>query len=77
MSRASLTPWPFTVESGLLRCRTGQQVTFETDGVEYGVNGLAQGKYPKPLAIWADDLNLGHGLKVDISAVIEAGRALC
>ncbi|MFB7474574.1 DUF2511 domain-containing protein [Kitasatospora sp. NPDC056184] len=77
VSRTSLTPWPFTVESGLLRCRPGQQVTFEAGGVEYGVNGLAQSKYPKPLPIWADDPNLGYGLKVDISAVIEAGRALC
>ncbi|MER5352763.1 DUF2511 domain-containing protein [Kitasatospora sp. NPDC002551] len=77
VSRASLTPWPFTVESGLLRCRPGQQVTFEAGGVEYGVNGLAQGKYPKVLPIWADDPSLGHGLKVDISTVIEAGRALC
>ncbi|MFJ4794148.1 DUF2511 domain-containing protein [Kitasatospora purpeofusca] len=77
VSRGTLTPWPFTVESGLLRCRPGQQVTFETGGVEYGVNGLAQGKYPKPQPIWADDTNLGYGLKVDISTVIEAGRALC
>ncbi|MFD8695620.1 DUF2511 domain-containing protein [Kitasatospora sp. MBT66] len=77
VSRGTLTPWPFTVESGLLRCRPGQQVTFETGDVEYGVNGLAQSKYPKPQPIWADDPNLGYGLKVDISTVIEAGRALC
>ncbi|MEV7358191.1 hypothetical protein [Kitasatospora sp. NPDC091276] len=52
-------------------------VTFEAGGVEYGVNGTAQAKYPKPAPIWADDLQLGNGLKVDVSAVLSAGQALC
>ncbi|MFJ6616663.1 hypothetical protein ACIQOW_03640 [Kitasatospora sp. NPDC091335] len=74
---SGLTPWPFTVESGVLRCRPGQQVTFEAGSREYGVNGLAQARYPKPFPVWADDLALGNGLKVDISAVLNVGLALC
>jgi len=69
--------WPFTVQSGTLRCRDGS-VTFATGGQEYGVNGRAQGNgYPKPLPVWAEDPSLGHGLRVDISEVLTKGLSLC
>nr|BFD90699.1 hypothetical protein KitaXyl93_20590 [Kitasatospora sp. Xyl93] len=74
---SGISPWPFIVESGTLRCRPGQMVTFEVGGREYGVNGTAQARYPKPFPVWADDLVLGNGLKVDIGGVINAGLALC
>ncbi|GAA1164282.1 hypothetical protein GCM10009664_35380 [Kitasatospora gansuensis] len=78
VARGSFSPWPFTVGSGVLRCHPGEQITFETGGIEYGLNGLAAARnYPPATAIWADDPSLGHGLKVDISAAISAGRALC
>jgi hypothetical protein len=70
--------WPFTVDVGTLRCRDGVSVTFEADGTEYGVNGTAQDAgYPSVKPIWADDTELGHGLKVDISEVLDYGRSLC
>ncbi|MFF7411683.1 hypothetical protein [Streptomyces lydicus] len=70
--------WPFTVDVGTLRCRDGVSVTFEAGGTEYGVNGTAQDAgYPSVKPIWADDPELGHGLKVDISEVLDYGRGLC
>ena len=69
--------WPFTVQSGTLRCRDGS-VTFATGGQEYGVNGRAQDSgYPKPLPIWAADPSLGHGLRVGIGEVLNKGLSLC
>lgn len=70
--------WPFTVDVGTLRCRDGVSVTFEADGTEYGVNGTAQDAgYPSVKPIWADDKELGNGLKVDVSEVLDYGRGLC
>ncbi|MFD8545680.1 hypothetical protein [Streptomyces sp. NPDC059649] len=70
--------WPFTVDIGTLRCRDGVSVTFEAGGTEYGVNGTAQDAgYPSVKPIWADDKELGNGLKVDISEVLDYGRGLC
>ncbi|MFJ6787465.1 DUF2511 domain-containing protein [Streptomyces angustmyceticus] len=70
--------WPFTVDAGTLHCRDGMSVTFEVNGTEYGVNGTAQDLgYPSVKPIWADDQELGNGLKVDISEVLDYGRSLC
>ncbi|MEE4419498.1 hypothetical protein [Streptomyces bugieae] len=70
--------WPFTVDAGTLRCRDGVSVTFEAGGTEYGVNGTAQDAgYPSVKPIWAEDKELGNGLKVDISEVLDYGRGLC
>lgn len=73
------TEWPFTVSAGTLRCRSGSEVTFEApDGTEYAVNGTAKGAgYPSIEPIWADDEDLGNGLKVDISEVLAKGTSLC
>ncbi|MFC8429901.1 hypothetical protein [Streptomyces sp. NPDC057253] len=77
--QSGFSEWPFTVASGTLRCRSGSEVTFEpAGGPEYAVNGTAKGAgYPPITPIWADDEDLGYGLKVDISEVLAAGRSLC
>lgn len=79
VSQSGFTQWPFTVSAGVLRCRQGVQVTFEEPGgLEYGVNGTAQDAgYPSVLPIWALDPALGHGLRVNISEVLDKGRTLC
>lgn len=78
ITAARFDEWPFTVDVGTLRCRDGVNVTFEADGTEYGVNGTAQDAgYPSVKPIWADDTELGNGLKVDISEVLDYGRGLC
>ncbi|WP_433859401.1 hypothetical protein [Streptomyces kronopolitis] len=78
VTAARFDEWPFTVDVGTLRCRDGVSVTFEADGTEYGVNGTAQDAgYPSVKPIWADDEELGYGLKVDISEVLDYGRGLC
>ncbi|MFF3166620.1 MULTISPECIES: hypothetical protein [unclassified Streptomyces] len=70
--------WPFTVSAGVLQCEGGA-VTFEPPGgPRYAVNGTAtDAGYPAMTPIWADDTNLGNGLKVDISEVLDKGRSLC
>lgn len=79
VSRADVQPWPFTVDSGVLRCRTHSGVTFQpTGGTEYGLNGSAKTiGYGDPDSIWADDPALGNGLKVSMAGAIAAGQALC
>lgn len=78
VTAARFDEWPFTVDVDTLRCRDGVSVTFEADGTEYGVNGTAQDAgYPSVKPIWADDEELGNGLKVDISDVLNYGLSLC
>lgn len=78
VTSASFTDWPFTVDAGTLRCED-QAVTFTpAGGTRYAVNGTAKSSgYPSITPIWADDTNLGNGLKVDISEVLDQGLALC
>ncbi|MES4891419.1 hypothetical protein [Streptomyces sp. NPDC096012] len=54
-------------------------MTFEPPGgPRYAVNGTAKGAgYTAMTPTWADDTNLGNGLKVDISEVLDKGRSLC
>jgi hypothetical protein len=77
--QGDVQPWPFTVDSGTLRCRNSILVTFESpDGTEYGLNGSARNVgYPGAEPIWAADPALGNGLKVDIGPMIAEGNALC
>lgn len=79
VTSTQFSEWPFTVTAGTLRCRLGSEVTFEApDGAEYAVNGTAKDAgYPSIEPIWADDENLGNGLKVNISEVLDKGRTLC
>lgn len=78
VTAARFSEWPFTVDAGLLKCEAGA-VTFEpAGGPRYAVNGTAKGAgYPDISPIWAEDKNLGYGLKVDISEVLNKGLSLC
>ncbi|MYW08599.1 hypothetical protein GT034_09635 [Streptomyces sp. SID2563] len=78
VTASRFTEWPFTVSAGVLRCEAGA-VTFESPGgPRYAVNGTAKGAgYPEITPIWADDETLGHGLKVNISEVLDKGLSLC
>jgi hypothetical protein len=73
--------WPFTVEKGILRCEDGM-VVFESDGNEYGVNGLAQNQFKKDIGtILQDDDQYGqingHSVKKSVEPIIKDGRNLC
>lgn len=71
--------WPFTVESGTVRCEGESEVVFEANGKTYAVNGAAHSQQPDlaPLSdIWADTKS-GNPPKVDVAPVIDAGLALC
>lgn len=78
VSRVDVTPWPFTVDAGVLRCRTHTGVTFQpAGGVEYGLNGSAQAMgYPSPEVVWAADPAVA-GLRLDLGPAIALGQALC
>lgn len=72
--------WPFTVDSGVLRCNAGA-ITFESGGVTYAVNGTAMGRidangWVDVDAIWADNPD-GLTPKINMAPVISAGSALC
>jgi len=74
--------WPLTVDKGTLACNgsggVGEVVFTAPDGTEYAVNGTAKsGGYKDIRPIWADDESLGHGLKKDISPLIDKGLSLC
>ncbi|MFJ3793842.1 hypothetical protein [Kitasatospora sp. NPDC090091] len=77
ITAVDVSPWPFTVTGGILRCRGINVVTFETDGVEYALNGPAQAVYPQPGRLWAEDPQLGYGLKKSMGPTIAMGLALC
>ncbi|MFJ4932324.1 hypothetical protein ACIP8U_00435 [Streptomyces pseudovenezuelae] len=78
VTAARFSEWPFTVDAGLLKCEAGA-VTFEpAGGPRYAVNGTAKDVgYPDISPIWAEDEDLGYGLKVDISEVLNKGLSLC
>ncbi len=75
--------WPFTVDRGILRCEHGMYVTFENNGLIYGVNGAASSFYKSDLnfhdivSICQDDIELGKPFKKDIQPIINAGLKLC
>ena len=73
--------WPFTVQSGILRCTRGEGVlasrlfvTFEGGGIRYGLNGAARG-----VGGFEDGQRIQksgtHG--VDRQAFIDLGLTLC
>lgn len=83
VSKAEVSPWPFTVGSGVLRCRPASgAVTFQPDGMtlEYALNGSARAAgYPGPESFWAEDPQApaGSKLRVSLSEIIAAGNAVC
>ena len=71
--------WPFTVNSGVLRCHgtagTGA-VTLEADGTVYAVNEVARARgYADLRRVWENDSHTG-AMK-DLGLVIERGLELC
>ncbi|MFB7663985.1 DUF2511 domain-containing protein [Kitasatospora sp. NPDC056138] len=78
LTRSDVSPWPFTVPSGTLRCHTSA-VTFEANGVEYALNGSATESYPTPEPIWATDPapGSGSGPRISLKPTVEVGLALC
>lgn len=78
--------WPFTVETGLLRCEEIPDtdvaaVIFGTDEAIYALNGTALARAEQrgwePLdAIWADSSAI-PGTKKNIGPVIDLGLSLC
>jgi hypothetical protein len=78
ISSADFKKWPFTVDKGRLACKPGKSVTFTANGTEYAVNGTAKSQGYKPIdPVWAQDKELGHGLKVNIGDVLNRGLELC
>lgn len=82
ISRTSMgAAWPFTVESGVVKCSgkngVGEVTFVASNGTTYAVNGLARsaGKYPDAFDIQAFDAN--RVAKGDLNAVIARGLALC
>ena len=71
--------WPFTVDSGTLRCELPTAIVFTADGSDYAVNGTAMDAgYADIRPIWKKnhDPTLG-GPRVSISDVNAAGQRLC
>ena len=70
--------WPLTVDAVSLRCE-GSAVIAEVDGTVYALNGTA--KADDTLAditeIWAEDDELGVGLRKNIGVLIDRGLELC
>lgn len=83
VSSAEVSPWPFTVDSGVLRCRPASRaVTFQPGGKgdEYALNGAAKTVgYPSVETYWALDPQApaGSGLRVSLSEAVAVGAALC
>jgi len=76
VSSSTLTPWPFTVKSGVLRCE-GNAVTFTAGGVEYALNGSAIGRgFPQIYPVWAPDPSVDD-LHVALGPALKEGLALC
>lgn len=86
VSAADVSPWPFSVREGTLRCGL-DGVTFQPDGgAIYAVNGRAKGsgKYQELTVtdpLWLDDttseVKLDPPLKVSVSNLIHEGLRLC
>jgi hypothetical protein len=67
--------WPFTVPNGILGCTQPGTVTFNADGIVYGLNGTALDHgYPAVDPIWKSATS---GPQADLGPVIEEGLALC
>lgn len=73
--------WPFTVDSGVVACRSVSSVIFITDRKIYAVNGLAMsdGIYEDIKEIWRVDPEAGkYGApRVNLSPILSIGLDLC
>ncbi|MCU7827311.1 hypothetical protein [Kitasatospora sp. DSM 101779] len=80
MTSADITPWPFTVDSGTLRCREGGVITFESGGTEYAVYGepIRDHYFADPGPIQKTfTLPSGRKSGEPMNSVIAAGQKLC
>lgn len=71
--------WPFTVESGVVRCVAPRnEVVFSSGGTAYAVNGTAKANdlYADIGSIWKDDPTIA-GAKVSIGPILDLGLSLC
>lgn len=91
ISKKEFKIWPFTVESGILRCESGIYITFEANGKIYRVNGAAgtNNKVNDIEEIWAIDekqkkelMDIGVSEKnattrINIGEILDFGQTLC
>ncbi|OKI14188.1 DUF2511 domain-containing protein [Streptomyces sp. CB03911] len=80
MTSANISAWPFTVDSGTLRCRAGGVITFEADGKEYAVNGEAiKADYDKDINSVRLPVTMPSGrvVRQKLDSVVTAGEKLC
>lgn len=80
VSRAELAEiWPFVVESGVIKCRGGQEypmLVFATGGTDYAVNGTALEEYPSSNHLRGRDPQSEMPIG-DLLAFIQYGLKLC
>jgi hypothetical protein len=81
VGRADFAEWPFSVDTGTLRCEEGGAVIFESGGVSYFLNGPArEAGYTMPWAIWEDSddpAEAAVGMKKSSVELLDRGEALC
>jgi hypothetical protein len=79
VNASCVSPWPLTVEEGLLTRSATSAITFwpsEGDETIYQVNGRAASEGFQDLEeIWSD--KPGSDFKVSVSGLLKAGRSLC
>ena len=65
--------WPFAIQQGQLRCEGAGAVILTAGGQDYGVNGMAGGRYAsiKPVLKSTGDPS------IDIGSIISRGLTLC
>ena len=69
--------WPFTVESGTLKCEKTSAAVFSANGVDYGLNGIASSHgYAELRPIWRDNPSI-PGTKVNIGDFIKLALDQC
>jgi hypothetical protein len=80
VSRATMgDDWPLTTE-GRLQCVEAKQIILVVPGDKtYAINGSAKGsrKWADVAPIWAEDTELGYGLKKTVGRLIQKGLPLC
>ena len=77
VTRAEFGPaWPLTLDSAVLTCAYGREITVTSRGTTYSLNGpVEHGAYDAVGPIWADAAS-GAG-KADLAPLIDAGMRLC
>jgi hypothetical protein len=67
--------WPLTVSSGLLRCESDREITFQWKGTTYALTGSAEHRaYDDIAAIWAGTPGTG---RLPLTPLVDRGWELC